>query len=300
MHVSTKPQRILITGAGGLVGGRLAAVLAARFDVVAARHRSASPAGLPSVPLDLLAPGDLERAWDQARPDAVVHAAALAEPDACERDPVLAGRLNVDATAQVARACHRAGARLVVFSTDLVFPGDRGGLTEDHPPAPLQVYGRTKLEAERLALAECPGAAVARLALIVGAGHGRRGTASEAVAWALGQGRRLRLYTDQHRTPIDPDSLADAVARLLERPLSGLVHLGGRERVSRHELGRRVAEGLGLDARLLEPVTSADHPPAAPRPPDVSLDSARAHRELGWEPLSLDEAIRRGRARPDC
>jgi dTDP-4-dehydrorhamnose reductase len=296
--VSTKPRRVLITGAGGLVGGRLATVLAADFTVVAGRHETAPPAGLAAVALDLLAPGSLEGALGQAGADAVVHAAALAEPDACERDPDRARRLNVDGTAAVARACRRAGARLIVLSTDLVFPGDRGGLAEDQAPAPLQVYGTTKRDAERVALDECPDAAVARIALVSGAGHGRRATATESVAWALRQGRRLGLYTDQHRTPIDPDSLADAVGRLLQRPLRGIVHLGGPERVSRYELGRRVAAVLGLDAGLLDPVASADHPQGAPRPADVSLDSARARRELGWEPLALDEAIRRGRPHP--
>jgi dTDP-4-dehydrorhamnose reductase len=293
-----KELRVLVTGAGGLVGGRLAATLAARFEVLAGVHRAAAPAGLAPVPLDLLDPASLARALEGSRPDAVVHAAALAEPDRCQGDPGAAQRLNVDATAELARACGRAGIRLVAVSTDLVFPGDRGGLTEDDPPAPLQVYGRTKVDAERVALAECPGAAVARLALVSGAGHGPRGTSTEAVAWALRQGRPLRLYTDQHRTPVDPDSLADAVARMLERPLAGLVHVGGPERVSRYELGRRVAAVLGLDASLLEPVPSAAHVQGAPRPADVSLDSTRARRELGWEPLGLDEAIRRGRPAP--
>jgi dTDP-4-dehydrorhamnose reductase len=296
MHVSTKPRRVLVTGAGGLVGGRLAAVLSEGIAVVAARHDSAPPAGLATVPLDLLSPGSVEEALRAAQPDAIVHAAAMAEPDACERDPARAERLNVDGTAAVARACRREGLRLIVLSTDIVFPGDRGSLREDDLPAPLQLYGRTKLAAELAAQAELPEATVARIALVSGRGHGRRGTSTEAIAWSLREGRRLRLYTDQYRTPVDPDSLADAVARLLERPLPGLLHLGGPERVSRCELGRRVASVLGLPQDLIEPTTTADHPPGAPRPADVSLDSTRARRELGWEPLPLDEIIRRGRS----
>jgi dTDP-4-dehydrorhamnose reductase len=299
MQVSTKPpRRVLVTGAGGLLAGRLASVLAERVEVVAAHHRAAPPAGLATVPLDLLAPGAVEEALKAAEADAVVHAAAIAEPDVCERDPEYAERLNVGATAALARACQRAGLRLVVISTDLVFPGDRGRLTENDSPAPLQVYGRTKLAAEDAALAEAPSATVARITLVCGRGHGARGTATESIAWSLRDGRKLRLYTDQYRTPIDPDSIADAVSRLLERPLPGLVHLGGAERVSRYELGRRVASVLGLDARLIEPTTTAQHPPGAPRPADVSFDSTRAERELGWHPLPLDEAIRRGRPSP--
>ena len=296
MHVSTKPPRVLVTGAGGLVGGRLAAVLAERFPVVAARHEAAPPEGLATVPLDLLSPGSIEDALGTAGADAVVHAAAVAEPDACERDPAHAERLNVDGTAAIARACQRAGLRLIVISTDLVFPGDRGSLREDDPPAPLQLYGRTKLAAERAALAEAPEAAVARIALVAGRGHGRRRTATESIAWSLREGRRLRLYTDQYRTPIDPDSLADAIERLLERPLPGLLHLGGPERLSRCDLGLRVASVLGLPADLIEPTTTTDHPPPAPRPADVSLDSTRAHQHLGWAPLPLDEMIRRRRS----
>jgi len=290
--------RVLVTGAAGLLGGRVAALVATRFEVVAARHRAAPPPGLAAVELDLLDPLSLAAALDQARADAVVHCAAQSNPDRCEEEPAAAERLNVTATAELARACRRRGLRLVALSTDLVFAGDRSFAREEDPTGPPLVYGSTKLEGEAAVLAEEPGAAVLRVALVAGRGHGAKATSTESVAWALRAGRPLQLYTDQVRTPVDSASVADAVVRALERPASGRFHLGGPERLSRYELGRRVASVLGLDAEGIVPVTTAEKPQAGRRPADTSLDSGRARRELGWQPRGLDEAIRDGRARP--
>jgi dTDP-4-dehydrorhamnose reductase len=281
------------------VGGRLAPLLAeAGFTVVAAQHAAPPPPGLPVVPLDLLSSASLESALDAARPDAVVHAAALGNPDHCEADPALAESLNVRAPEALARACRRRGIRLLTLSTDLVFAGDRSPVSEADAPNPILLYGRTKLAGEEAVLAEAPGAAVLRLALVHGRGHGPRATASEAIAWSLAAGRTLKLFTDQYRTPIDVASLADAVARLLRGHGRGRYHLGGPERVSRHTLGLRVAQVLGLPTSGIEAVTQAGLPQHARRPADVALDSSRARRELGWVPRSLDDAIREGRRLP--
>jgi dTDP-4-dehydrorhamnose reductase len=285
----------MVTGAGGRFGGRLAVHLAERFEVLAARHESTVPEGFDSVPLDLLSDSSIAAALEAARPDAVVHAAAMADPDACERDPDRATAVNARASETIARLCRRRGLPLVVVSTDLVFDGSRPNWREDDPPAPLMVYGRTKLEGERAALAEHAGAAVARVALVCGRGHGPHGTSSEAVAWGLRSGRRLRLYTDQFRTPVDAQSAAVALARLIETGARGVFHLGGAERVSRHELGTRTARLLGLEAQGIEAVTSVEHPAGAPRPADVSLDSSRASRELGWRARPLDTALAESR-----
>jgi dTDP-4-dehydrorhamnose reductase len=290
---------VLVTGAAGLLGGRVAALVARRFDVVAARHRAAPPAGLADVELDLLDPASLAGALERSRCDAVVHCAAQSNPDRCEEEPGPAERLNAEATAELARACHRHGLRLVALSTDLVFAGDRAFAREEDATGPPLVYGRTKLDGEVAALAEAPDTAVLRVALVAGRGHGTKGTSTESVAWALRAGRPLRLYTDQIRTPVDSASVAEAVVRVLERPLSGRFHLGGRERVSRYELGLRVAAVLGLNAEGIAPVTTAEMPQAGRRPLDSSLDISRARRELGWEPRGLDEAIRDGRPAPD-
>jgi len=285
-------SRILVTGASGLLGGRLAEVLARSHDVIAMRHAAPVPSGLDVVDGDLLDGQALERAFDVARPDAVLHSAAIADPDRCDREPELAHRLNVEASGEVARRCGRRGLRLVALSTDLVFDGERALSSEEVPPRPILLYGRTKLEAEGAVLAASPDAVILRVALVIGRGYGPRRTATEAVAATLAAGGRPRLFHDQYRTPIDPDSVADAVARVFARPVSGRFHVGGAERISRYELGRRVARVLGLPEEL-EPTDEASQ--AVRRPPDASLDSGRARRELGWEPRPLDDAIRDGR-----
>jgi dTDP-4-dehydrorhamnose reductase len=288
-------MRLLVTGAGGLLGGRLASLLRARHAVIAGVHRAPAPEGLPSLALDLTRAEVLEPALDEAEPEAVLHAAALADADRCEADPELATALNVQATERLARACHGRGIRLVVLSTDMVFSGERGLWREADPATPSLVYGRSKKKAEEAALESGVGAAVLRVALVHGQGHGARRTASEAILDALRGGRRLRLFTDQYRTPVDPESVAEAVERVLDRRVAGLFHVGGPERLSRHQLGARVAALFGLDAGLIDPVRAADHPTGAPRPKDVSLDCSRARRELGWVPRSLDEGLRQSR-----
>jgi dTDP-4-dehydrorhamnose reductase len=292
-------MRILMTGPAGLLGGRLAVLLARRFAVTAARHDAPGPAGLPEVPLDLLSEPSLEAALDAARPDAILHSAALADPDRCEADPEAAERLNVEACAALARLSRARGIRLVALSTDLVFDGSSGGLREDQPARPLLEYGRSKLLGERAVLAEARDAVVLRVALVAGRGFGPRATASEAVAWALRAGRRLRLFSDQHRSPVDPESIAQAAASACAGRGQGLYHVGGAERLSRLELGLRVAACLGLDSALIEAASQQAAPLVAPRPLDVSLDSGRARRELGYDPRPLDAAIREGRASPE-
>lgn len=287
--------RVLVTGAGGLLGGRLAAVLAGRLEVLAGRHRAPAPLGLAEIALELLVPASLDASIERARPAAIVHCAALADADRCEADPETARRLNVGASEILARLCQKRGIRLVAVSTDLVFPGDRSFVRETDPPGPLMTYARTKLEAEEAVLGLCPGSAVVRVALVHGRGHGPKGTASESIAWSLRAGKRVRLFADQYRTPVDPESVAHAVEQLLRASGTGRYHLGGPERLSRHQLGLRVARVLGLREDLIEAVTQAEHLIGVARPADVSLDSGRAARELGWTPRALDDAIREGR-----
>jgi dTDP-4-dehydrorhamnose reductase len=277
------------------VGGRLGTLLTRQgFQVVAGRHLNAPPAGLDAVTLDLHSAASTESALARSGADAVVHAATFGGADACEEDPAAAFALNVVATGRLAALCRSAGVRLIALSTDQVLAGDRAWAAEAEPARPLMTYGRTKREGEEATLSAHPEAAVVRLPLMVGRGHGPRGTASEGILWALRAGRPVRLYEDEFRTPLDPESAATALAALLRARAAGIFHLGGPERISRFELGRRVAEAFDLPGTLLEAVPRSSHT-GPPRPPDVSLDSSRARVELGFAPRPLRESLAESR-----
>ncbi len=289
-----------MTGAGGLLGGRLAALLHARgHEVLAAHRHAAPPPGPRPVLVELTDDGAVARLLDSAHPEAVLHAAAIGQVNRCEERPDEADRVNAVLPGTLGRLCRERGLRLVALSTDLVFGGDRALVTEGDTPRPLSVYGRTTLAGEEAALAACPAAAVARVALTLGRGHGTRGTSTESIAWAIRAGHTVRLYTDEYRTPIDPESLVDALALLLERGGAGLFHLGGAERISRYALGLRVARALGLPESGIVAGLQSEHTGPDPRAADVSLDSSRARRELGWRPRPADEAILEGRVQPE-
>jgi dTDP-4-dehydrorhamnose reductase len=290
---------VLVTGAGGRLGGRLAVLLASRFRTVAGVRRAPAPHAVPTLALDLSRPGSIEDALEAIGARAVVHCAALADADACQRDPDAARRANVTACERLARACAARDVGLVSVSTDLVFGGARPFWREDDEPRAESVYGRTKREGEQAILGLCPRSSIVRVALLIGRVHGRHPSASETIAWALREGRPVRLFTDQYRTPVDPESVAQAIAALLSRGVTGVFHLGGPERLSRYELGQRVAALHGLDPRRIEGVRQADLAFDAPRPSDASLDSSHARAVLAWEPRPIDEAVRSGRPRPD-
>lgn len=291
-------MRILLTGASGLLGGRLAQLLGQAHEVVAARHAAAPPAGMETVPLELGSPESMAAAMAAVKPDAVVHSAACADADVCEREPETARLLNSVATERLAALCRERGSRMIAVSTDLVLSGARALTDEALAARPILEYGRSKLAAELAVLAASPDFAVVRVALVQGRGFGPRATASEGVAWALRAGKRARLFVDQFRTPVDPESVADAIGRILEGRGSGLFQLGGPERLSRHELGLRTARALGLDGGLIDAALQARQPVGSLRPADCSMDSSRARRELGWEPRPLDAALRESRLSP--
>ncbi len=292
-------MRLLLTGAAGVLGGRLALLLGRRHTVVTARRESPVPPGLESVVLDVLDGAAVEAALESARPEAVVHAAALVEPDRCEREPERARALNTLASEALARACARRSVKLVLISTDLVFSDANAVRDEAATPHPVSVYGRTKRDAEQAVLRASPRNAVARVSLVVGRGYGTRGTATETLVWALHSSRPLWLYTDQRRTPADPESVAAGCERILERDAAGVFHLCGSEHISRYALGRRVAALRGLDPGPIAATTHAERPPAAPRPLDACLESTATRAALGWEPRPLDQAIHDSREAPD-
>ena len=297
------PPRILITGANGLVGQALtraasqwpgADVLATGRGPALARSRGGYAR------LDVLDADALERVFQDFAPDAVLHAAGEARVEPCEADRQACWALNVDVVATMAALCDRYGSKLVLPSTDFVFDGSDGPYAETDRPAPINAYGRSKLAAENVLHAgRLKNWAIVRTTMVFGAPAGPD-PRLDFVRWLvreLSAGRPVRVPQDQTRTPTLDDDLADGILRILRFDRRGLFHVTGRESLPVLEVARRVADVFDLDASLIQPATSEEIHPGAPRPLKAGLLILRAESELGYRPRPLEGALEDVRAR---
>jgi dTDP-4-dehydrorhamnose reductase len=225
-------------------------------------------------PVELTDACAVNLALELADPEMIIHAAAIASQEAARVEPERTRRVNVVATEQLAAWCLRHGRAMVYTSTDLVFDGRQSWYREDARPAPVSVYGRTKHEAEAKVL-QVPGGLVARLSLLYGPSRSGRLAYFDRVMEGLRRGEPQHCFEDEFRTPLDYTTAAEALLRLATSGVAGLVHVGGRERLSRFELVQRSARALGLDPRLVVPIRRNDAVRPEARPADVSLDTTR-------------------------
>jgi dTDP-4-dehydrorhamnose reductase len=287
-------MRLLITGASGQLGGYLLRELAeADARVIAwSGSRTGQLLGVPLRPVNLTQPEVVSKAFREARPDVVIHGAAVTRIADAFRDPAHCRLVNVEGTATLADEAEKAGALFVLLSTDLVFDGSKGSYRESDPPAPLSVYARTKVESEAAAAA-CSQRAVARASLLYGPSIvGRPSFFDEQVA-AFRTNRPLTLFEDEWRTPLSLAAAARSLLAIARSDFRGLIHLGGPERLSRLEMGMRLADHLGTGHDVITRATREHTPSPEPRPRDTSLDSSlwRKHfPEQAWP--DLPESLR--------
>ncbi|MDD5305297.1 MAG: SDR family oxidoreductase [Elusimicrobia bacterium] len=280
------PPALLLTGATGYIGRRLVPALQGPWRVFRA---SRTAAGEGALDLDLADSDSIRRAFDAAAPTVVIHAGGESDPDACEKDPDRAKRVNVDAVKTLGLLCGASGARLIHFSTDLVFDGERGWYTEDDAPNPGGVYARGKAASEEAALVRAPGATVLRISTAYGRPMGGRPGFVDSMRARLAAGEAVSAFTDQWRTSTAADQLPAVVAKLLADPdLGGVFHWGGAERATRFETAVTFARVMGFDENLIHPGRAVDATFASPRPRDSSLDSSRLAAAIGLAPLTYE------------
>jgi dTDP-4-dehydrorhamnose reductase len=284
---------VFITGGSGLLAVNWAAALRERGPVTLALHeRPVSLTGAGSRVFSLDSVDAVARAIDATEPRVIVNTAGLANVESCEEDPVRAEAVNVRIAVNLAIACADRSLPLIHVSTDHVFRGDEALASESHSVDAQNVYGRTKAEAERRVLEAYPGALVVRTNFY-GWGPRYRRSFSDTIIDALRQGEAVALFTDVFFTPILAESLAIAAHDLIDRQASGIVHVVGDERLSKHEFGLRVARRFQLDAGLIKPGRLADRPLLVRRPLDMSLSNSLVRRLLGRSLGGVDAHLAR-------
>ncbi|MCX7976518.1 MAG: SDR family oxidoreductase [Bellilinea sp.] len=286
-------MRILVTGASGLLGLNFALRYHADHQVSGVVHRN--PLNNPpfqQIVADLSDAETLQAVLDQSEPEVVLHCAALANVDECERNPQRAFQVNVALPAGLARLAARDGFRLVHLSTDAVFDGQRGDYTEEDTPNPLSVYARTKWQAEQQVLETCPQALVARVNFYGWSLSGQR-SLGEFFYYNLKQGRGVKGFTDVIFCPLEATQLADLLLRLVEKGAAGLYHVVSSECQSKYAFGVSIARRFGLDESLIEPVSVMEGGLVARRSPNLRLRTDKLAATLGEPPPGQAAALDR-------
>jgi dTDP-4-dehydrorhamnose reductase len=291
-----KALKILITGASGLSGSKIAELAIKQGHLVYSGFNEHEPAFGNPVKLDITNKGVVDKTLEHLKPGVVIHAAALTDIDKCETNKELAWKINYEGTLNIAKATNKTESFLIYFSTDYIFDGEKGLYREEDPPNPINHYGYTKLKGEEV-VKEYGGDGewtICRPSVIYGT---RPATGKVNFAlWVLEKlrkGDEIKVLTDQYISPTLNTNLANMILEVAERKLCGVYHLAGASRISRFKFAQMLADILGLNKNLIKPATFTEMRWLAKRPKDPSLNVSKATRTLTHKPVKIEKALKK-------
>lgn len=279
--------RVLVTGASGQLGTLLRETAPHPLDLT----------GFDSTGLDVANREAVFRIVRRLRPDWIVNAAAFTAVDRAESEHRRAHAVNADGPRYLAEAAAVTGSRLLQVSTDFVFDGAQAVPYEpDVRPNPLNVYGATKLAGERAVREVLGDAAVIVRTAWVYAGQGRNFV--QSMLRLLDEREALTVVDDQIGTPTSADGLAHAIWQIMDRELNGIYHWTDAGVAAWYDFAVAIRDealvhGLLSRRTPVVPVSSAEFPRPAPRPPFSVLDKRGTWQALGVKPVHWRDALRR-------
>jgi len=288
----------MVTGANGLLGQHLvAALMGAGFTVIATgKAGNRLPAGLEGTlryySADITDEQSIHAIMRLEEPSMVVHAAAMTQVDECQLRRDQSFEINVLGTINMLAAAERTGSHFIYISTDFVFDGEKGKYSEEDAHKPVNWYGFTKAQAEKHVGKSLLPWAIVRTGLVYG--RPAEGARSNIVTWVkekLEKGEKIRVVSDQVRTPTYVEDLANGIRLMAEKEALGVFHIAGEDILTPYEVAIRTAGFLRLDADLVEKVDAASFSQPGIRPPVTDLLIGKARKELGYAPLSFGQGL---------
>jgi len=284
-------KKILIIGASGLVGSTVANYASKNYDLHLVNNKTDfSLQNFPVSKIDLIKnQSDILELIKDYRPDFVVHAVAYPSVDFCESNKQMADVLHIKITDDIAKTCSNIGSRIIYFSTDAIFDGKLSRkYTENDLPNPINHYGKTKLNAEKILL-ENDTNIVLRTTVIYG-WH----TKSRFTNWVLNSlknSQKIHAFTDQLNTPTLVDDMAKAILQIFTKDKFGLFNAVGATCLSRYQFALKLADRFNLDKNLIIPTSSVGKKQIAPRPPNGCLDNSKIVNDIGFKFSDIDTGI---------
>jgi len=286
-------KKLLVTGASGHLGLNLALYAQRQgYDVIGWANRQ-SLANAPFVvdQFDLTDTAHLREKLEAAAPDMVVHAAALANLEGCDKNPELAYQLNAEVPGLLAWHLKRMGVPLLHISTDAVFDGTKGDYSETDMPNPINTYAHSKLMGEDNVISEYKEAIIGRVVFFGWTLTGRRSLA-EYFYNHLKAEETANGFTDMIFTPLYVEHLANLLLEALEKELHGTYHFFGNQAVSKYAFGVSLAREFGFDESLVSPISVMDSELTTQRSLNLSMKNDKLRNALGHELPGIFEGLK--------
>jgi dTDP-4-dehydrorhamnose reductase len=289
-------MKILVTGANGLLGQKLSALLIEDNDVspiLTSRSKLSFPAHRGEfMAMDITDAKAVRDVLISAKPDVIVNTAAMTLVDQCETQQDECWKNNVTAVENLIEACALTKTHLIHVSTDFIFDGSRGQLDENAIPNPVNFYGKSKAAAEKLIMDSEISWSILRTVLVFGITHDL--SRSNIVLWVkenLEKGKSIKVVNDQWRTPTLAEDLAMGCYLAAKQKAKGVFNISGKDFMTPYDIAIATAEFFKLDKSLIVPADSSTFTQTAKRPAKTGFIIDKAKRELGYEPHSFMEGI---------
>jgi dTDP-4-dehydrorhamnose reductase len=289
-------KRILICGANGLLGQRLALMLSAQsenevLNTSVERSFVYDNRLFDYNQLDITNRSDVKSLVSSFQPNVIFNAAAITNVDWCESNREEAWKANVTAVENLAEAARKVRAHLVHISSDYVFDGKNGPYDEDAKPNPVGYYGKTKLASENAILVAEISSTIFRTNVLYGFGIGVKANFPLWVIQNLKVSRSITVVDDQFGNPTYVSDLAMAMIKAFELQRYGIFHIGGSEQLSRFDFAIRIAEVFQLDTSLVKRIKTSDLNQAAPRPLISGFITLKAETQLSMHFLNTKDGL---------
>lgn len=292
-------NRILITGAHGLLGQKIAICVGRESDseILLTDLARATFFNVPRYDysqLDITNRSDVKSLVSSYHPDVIINTAAMTDVDQCETDREMAWRVNVDGVKNLIIAARRLErCRIVHLSTDYVFDGHHGVYTEESRPNPLSYYGKSKLASENALYMSSVPHCIVRTQVVYGSGVNVK---QNFVMWVLSMlGRKKNFYVvdDQIGNPTFVDDLAYAILKLAELDKEGVYHVAGSEASDRYSFAQKIARVFEMSDAYIKPVKTIDLQQHAVRPMNSTFSTLKFESELGFRLSDVMQGLQR-------
>ena len=291
MDFKMEIKKILVTGSAGLIGTQIVKDLLGNHKQVYSCYNKTKPELGIITHLDLTKKDDIVNTMNRIKPDVVIHLGAMTDVELCETETELAKKINTDATEILALESEKYNTFFVYMSTDYVFDGKVGMKKENDKTNPINFYGKSKLDGERVFKKITTPNVIVRTSTPFGI-HSKKISFPFWIKKNLELKKEILVLADQYTSPSYVPNISKMIIEIIERKITGIIHLAGATKISRYDFAVQISKIINANKQFLKLTKMNQMDWKAQRPADSSLSVSKANKILKNKPEKIEDSLK--------